>query len=133
MSPFTKTYERSVSGNCGTRVPLVVNCNPILCRLGQVIRKNRCFLYQDEEVKQVFNPAPFVSFRRVRTLRSHLVRAKVYSVGERLVGSMKCNKKRCLVSKNIIETEASQSFVDQKVYKINHRFKCSDKCLVYLL
>ena len=62
MSPFTKTYERSVSGNCGTRVPLVVNCNPILCRLGQVIRKNRCFLYQDEEVKQVFNPAPLFHF-----------------------------------------------------------------------
>ena len=43
----SKTSERSVSGNCGTRVPLVVNYNPILCRLGQVIRKNLCFLYQD--------------------------------------------------------------------------------------
>ena len=40
----SKTSERSVSGNCGTRVPLVVNYNPILCRLGQVIRKNLCFL-----------------------------------------------------------------------------------------
>ena len=72
-----KTSERSVSGNGGTGVTLVVNYNHILCRLGQVICKNLCFLYQDEEVKQVFNPAPFVSFRRVRTLRSHLVRAKV--------------------------------------------------------
>ena len=43
-----------------------------------------CFLYQDEEVKQVFNPAPFVSFRSVRNLRIHLVTAKVYPVGERL-------------------------------------------------
>ena len=40
----SKTSERSVSGNCGTRVPLVVNYNPIFCRLGQVIRKNLCFL-----------------------------------------------------------------------------------------
>ena len=69
----SKTSEGSASGNGGTEVPLVVNCNPILCRLGQVIRKNLCFLYQDEEVKQVFNPAPFVLFRSVRTLRSHLV------------------------------------------------------------
>ena len=43
----SKTSERSVSGNCGTSVPLVVNYNPIRCRLGQVIRKNLCFLYQD--------------------------------------------------------------------------------------
>ena len=76
----SNTSERSVSGNCGTGVPLVVNCNPILCRLGQVIRKNLCFLYQDEEVKQVFKPGLFVSFCSVRTLRSHLVRAKIYPV-----------------------------------------------------
>ena len=68
------------SGNYGTGVPLVVNYNPVLCRLGQVIRKNLCFLYQ--EVKQVFNPAPFVSFRTLRTLRSHLIRTKVYPVGQ---------------------------------------------------
>ena len=82
----SNTSERSVSGNCGTGVPLVVNYNPALCCLGQVIRKNLCFLYQDEEIKQVFSPAPFVSFRSVRTLRSYLVRVKIYPVGERLVG-----------------------------------------------
>ena len=111
----------------------MVYYNPILCRLGQVIRKNLCFLYQDEEVKQVFNPAPFVSFRNVRTLRSHLVRAKVYLERERLVGSRKCNKNCWQVCENVIETETFQSFVDKKVCKINHRFTCSDKCLVYLL
>ena len=58
----SNTSERSMSGNGGTGVPLVVNYNPILCRLGQVICKNLCFLYQDEEVKQVFNLAPFFHF-----------------------------------------------------------------------
>ena len=97
------------------------------------MHKNLCFLCQDEEVKQVFNPAFFVSFHSVRTFRSHLVRAKVYPVGEPLVGSRKCNKNLCQVCKNVIETEASQYFVNKKVYKINHRFTCSDKCLVHLL
>ena len=73
-------------GQQGTVAPLVVNYNPILCRLGQVIRKNLCVLHQDGEVKQVFNTASFVSFRSVGTFRSHLVRAKIYPVGERLVG-----------------------------------------------
>ena len=75
----------------------------------------------------------FVSFPSVRTLRNHLMRAKVYSVGERLVGSRKFNENRYQVCKNVIETETFQSFVDKKVYKINHRFTCSGKCLVYLL
>ena len=35
----SKTSERSVSGNGATGVPLVVNFNPILCRLRQVIHK----------------------------------------------------------------------------------------------
>ena len=126
----SKTSERSVSRNCGTGVPLLVNCNPIIYCLGQVICKNLCFLCQDEPI---FNPAPFVSFRTARTVRSHLVRANVYLVGERLVGSRKCNTNRCQACKNVIETETFQSFVDKKVYKINHRFTYSDKCLVYLL
>ena len=128
----SKTSERSVSGNCGTGVPLVVNYNPVLCCLGQVICKNLCFLHQDEEVKQVFNPAPFFSFCSVRTITSHLGRAKVYPVGERLGGSKKCNKNHCQVCKNVIETETFQYFADKKIYKINQRFTCSDKCLVNL-
>ena len=81
-----------------------------------------------KELNKYLTLPPFVSFRSVRTLRNHLVRAKVYQVGERLVGSRKCNKNRCQVCKNVIETETFQSFV-----KINHRFTCSDQCLVYLL
>ena len=85
------------------------------------------------KLKKYLTLPVFVSFPSVRTLRSHLVRAKVYSVGERLVGSRKCNKNRYQVCKNVIEIETFQSFVDKKVYKINHRFTCSDKGLVYLL
>ena len=39
----SKTSERSISGNGGTGVPLVANYNPVLCHLGQVIRKNVLF------------------------------------------------------------------------------------------
>ena len=78
----SKTSERNERVNDATGVPLVVNYNPFLSGLGQTIHKNLCFSYQDEEVKQVFIPAPFGSFLSVRTLRSHLVSAKVYPVGE---------------------------------------------------
>ena len=61
------------------------------------------------------------------------MRAKVYPVEERLVGSRKCLRNRCQVCKNVVETDTFQSFVDKKVYKIKHRFTCRDKCLVHLL
>ena len=109
----------------------MVNYNPVLCRLGQVIHRNLCFLYKTEEVKQVFSPSLFVSCHSFRTMGSHLVRVKVYPVGERLVGSRKCNKNRSQVCKNVIESETFQSF--KKIYKNNYRFTCSDKGLVYLL
>ena len=53
--PSLGRSDRSVSGNCGIGVLLVVNYSPTLRRLGQVICKNLCFLYQDEEAKQVFS------------------------------------------------------------------------------
>ena len=89
------------------------------------MHKNLCFLYQDEEVKQFFTSTTFVSFRNDITLRSHLVRAKVYLVGQRLVGSRIYNKNLYQVCKNVIATDAFQSFLYKKVYKINHRFTCS--------
>ena len=92
-----KTSERKVPGNGGIEVPLVVNYNPSCSHLRQLINKNLCFLNQYEEVRQVFTPVPYISFRNVRTLRSHLVRAKVYPVGEKLVGPRKCNKNWCQV------------------------------------
>ena len=135
-SSISSSYDKSKKNTQGDRqkgIPLVVTYNPFLCHLRQTIRKNLFLLYQDEEVKRVFTPAPFVSFRTARTLSTHLVRAKVYPVEERLVGSRKCLRYRCQVCKNNVETDTFQSFVDKKVYKINDRFTCSDKCLVYLL
>ena len=82
-------------------IPLVVIYNPFLCYLGQTIRKNLFLLYQDEEVKHVFTPAPFVSFRTARTVRTHLA-----------VWSRKCFRNRCQVCKNILQTDTFQSFVD---------------------
>ena len=83
-------------------VPLVVTYNPAFKNLFQVIRKNLQLLYADEEVKKVFSPAPFVSFRGTRNLKSYLVRSKIYPL-DRKVGSEKFKSKRCLVFLNVSE------------------------------
>ena len=77
-------------------------------------------------------PAPFVSFRSGYSLKSHLVHAKVYPL-IRKRGSSCCGKSRCETCFNIKETDTSQSFVTNEVYKINHYFHCDSKCFIYLI
>ena len=86
----------------------------------------------DQEVKRTFTPQPMVSYRSARKLSSYLVRAKLYPI-ERKVGSCKCKGKRCEVCKNVLETDTFTCSNDQTTYKINHKFDCNEKCLVYLI
>ena len=77
-------------------------------------------------------PAPFVSFRSAKNLKSFLIKSKVYPL-ERKVGSVKCNGKRCQVCLNINETDTFESFQTKQKYKINHDLNCNYECLIYLL
>ena len=114
-----------------TGILLVTTYHPRLKDLSSLIKRNVQYLYADQ-VKKVFTPAPFVSFRSARNLKSFLVRSKVYPL-DRKVGSEKCNGKRCLICLNVAETDTFESFRTKKQYKINYNFNCNDKCLVYLL
>ena len=95
-----------------------------------MIKRNLQYLYAEEE--EVFTPAPFVSFRSARNLKSFLVRSKVYP-SERKTGSEKRNGKRCLACLNVAETDTFEYFHTKKQYKINHNLNCNVKCVVCLL
>ena len=86
----------------------------------------------EKEIKKVFPIAPMVSFKSARKLSSYLVRAKLYPL-QRAVGSFKCNKPRCEICINIIETDILTSTVTGESFEINHKFNCDDRCLIYLL
>ena len=73
-----------------------------------------------------------VSYRSPRKLSSYLVRAKLYPF-ERKRGSYKCGNLRCLICNNIEEADTFTSTVTRESFKINHYFRCNDKCLIYLL
>ena len=78
-------------GNNSTKVngvPLIVTYNPAFKNWFQVIRKILQLSYADDEVKKMFSPAPFVSFRSTRNLKSYLERSKIYTL-ERKVGVKK--------------------------------------------
>ena len=104
LTPSDENYSKKVNG-----IPLVVTYNPTFKKLFQVIRKNLQLLYADKEVKKLFSPAPFVSFRGTINLKSYLVRSKIYPL-DRKVSSENCKSKRCLVGLNVSKTDVFQSF-----------------------
>ena len=77
-----------------TGISLVTTYHPRLKDLSSLIKRSLQYLYS--EVNNVFIPAPFVSFRSVRNLKSFLIRSNFYPL-KRKTGSEKCNGKRCLV------------------------------------
>ena len=87
--------------------------------------KNLSILYMDKEVEKVFTPRPMVSFLSAWKLISYLIRAKLYHL-ERTVGS-------CQVCNCITEADSFTCSNDQLSFKINHRFDCNEKCLIYLI
>ena len=62
----------------------------------------------------------------------YLVWAKLYPL-ERTVGSSQCKGKQCQTCHNVKETETFTTTTTGKTFKINHKLKCNDKSLLYLL
>ena len=86
----------------------------------------------NNELKKVFTLKPMISFRSEKKMSSYFLRAKLYPE-EKTKGSFKCGSKRCEVCLNVNETSTFASTVTGKIYIINHKFNCNDKCLLYLL
>ena len=122
---FDQTYKR------GNGVLLVLTYHPQLKNVSDIIKKHLVFLYVKEQVEHIFTPPPFVSFQAGFSLRKHLVRAKVYPI-LRECGLSGCNKCRCQTCLNVNNTDVFQSFVTKESYKINHKFDCDSKCIIYL-
>ena len=83
----------------------------------------------NKDVKNVFTPAPMISFHSAKKLNSYLVRAKLYPL-ERTICSVQCKEKRRQTCHNVIKTE---TLTETETFKTNHKLGCNDKCLVYLL
>ena len=106
--------------------------NPLLKSLSSIVNKDIYSLHMDKEVTRTFTPRPMVSCQSARKLSSYLARATLYPV-ERKAGSCSCNGKRCEACKNVLENDTFTCSNDQTTYKINRKFDCIEKCLVYLI
>ena len=88
-------------------------------------------MYSDEEVQKVFSLPPMVSYRSARKINYYIVKSTLYPL-ERNVDCGGCGNGRCQVGKNRKVTIHLTVLLLKKSYKINHKFDCNDKCLMYL-
>ena len=103
--------KQNTQVNSQKAISLVVTDNPFLYPLGKSIGKYLFLLYQDDEVTWLLTPALVVSFRSARTLKNHLVRAKVYPTEEMLIESKKCLGNHCQVCKNVADILWTKKFI----------------------
>ena len=90
-------------------------------------------LAPDQEHQQVFYKVPIIGFRRAKSLKDILVRAKVPPVLKNEGSCGPCKKSRCEICEHIVSTDNFKSTTTHRTYCIRPPdLKCSSKNVVYL-
>ena len=90
-------------------------------------------LAPDQEHQQVFYKVPIIGFRRAKSLKDILVRAKVPPVLKNEGFCRLFKKPRCEICEHIVSTANFKSTTTQRAYFIRPPdLKCSSKYVVYL-
>ena len=120
----------------GNRIPFVVSYHSGLPNIGGILRELQPVLESSERCKQAFKDLPVMAFRRPKSLKDYLVRARLKPAdsGVREQGTVKCGNKRCMICKEHLKI--GQSFTSKKTnksYSINYHLDCNSENVVYLL
>ena len=105
----------------------------IFSKLKNISSKIYYLLTPDREHSKVFENVPIIGFKKGKSLKEILVRAKVppFKTVEGFCGP--CNKPRCEVCKNITKTHQFESSSTKRIYSIRpQNLNCAFKNAVYL-
>ena len=115
------------------KLTLTVTFHPAFQDLYRILRNSHVILTCDKEHQRVFQDVPLVGFRKGKSLKDMLVRAKVPTLGDNKGQSEPCLGKRCGVCPFVKNTS---EFVCKNGKKYNIRssiMNCSSSNVVYLL
>ena len=90
-------------------------------------------LSNSEEHEEVFPEPPVTAFRRYKSLKDIVVRARLTNHNNcDTRGCARCEKSRCQVCESMLDSDNFHSHVTKKEYKINFSFNCDSLNVVYL-
>ena len=109
--------KRKRVGN-NSRFVFNITYHPVLSKLKNVLSEIHLLLTPDREHGKVFENIPIVGFRRAKSLKNILVRAKVAPVEKKKGSCRSCGGTRCEICKHVVTTETFRSFSTKKEYCI---------------
>ena len=115
------------------RIPLVLKYHPALDKIYEILKDNSKLLLVDDEHKEVFQNNIFLSFRKAKSLKDELVRAKLPSVGGPPLarGAYRCNgRKSCQICNVITEGDTFENSDGNRSFKnFLGRYNCNSLLL----
>ena len=116
-----------------SKITLNITYHPAFQNLKRLLHKIHVILSCDKEHQKVFNHVPLVGFRRAKSLKDFLVRAKVPPLEKPEGKSEDCGSKKCDVCSYV---KCTSEFVSKsgETYSIrDHKLNCNSANVVYLL
>ena len=115
------------------KLVLTVTYHPSLAQLKVIITRIHLLLTPDNEHNKVFRDVPIIGFRRAKSLKDILVRAKVAQIKSKGWCSP-CKGPRCEICKHIVPTRNFTSSTTKRTYEIRpENLNCRSKNVVYLI
>ena len=106
---------------------------PAFQNVRNILQELHILLTPDKEHKKVFQEIPILGFRNGKSLKDHLVRAKLPNV-EITGSSESCGKRNCQVCDFICDTDTFSTKACSETFKIQSGvLSCNSQKVVYLL
>ena len=110
-----------------------ITYQPNFSKLKDTMSFLHLLLTPDQEHQKVFHKVPIIGFRRAKSLKDILVRAKVPPPQNNKGFCGPCKKPRCEICKHMVNTNSFKSTTTQRTYFIRpENLKCSSENVVYL-
>ena len=95
-----------------------ITCHPMLSKLKKVLSGIHLLLTPDREHGKVFENIPIAEFRRAKSLKDTLVRAKVAPIEKKKGPCRSCGGARCEICKHVVTTETFRYSSTKREYCI---------------
>ena len=99
-----------------SRIAFNITYHPVFSKLKNVLSEIHLLLTPDREHGKVFEKVPIIGFRRAKSLKDILVRAKVAPLEKKKGCCRSCRGTRCKICKHVVTTETFRSFSTQREY-----------------
>ena len=126
---------RPKSAEVGTILPFVLTYHPDLPKVRDIVDKNWSIIESSDELKDIYQSKPVMAFRRPKSLRDFLVRARLKpnSDDDNQTGECRpCGRKRCQCCK-MITTAGTVKSSSGATVRLRQNTDCTTENVVYLI